>query len=76
MKMVGVRPLSKHYFELYKEDVRERRINIHQVLFLHFMLICLLILKSIQASEIRYLDAFDKHPLLTDIKYFLKSWWE
>ncbi|MCX6334876.1 MAG: sugar transferase [Bacteroidia bacterium] len=27
MKLVGVRPLSKQYFELYKDDVKQRRIK-------------------------------------------------
>ncbi|MDO9580116.1 MAG: sugar transferase [Bacteroidales bacterium] len=27
MKLVGIRPLSKQYFELYKKDVQERRIK-------------------------------------------------
>ena len=27
MKLIGVRPLSRHYFELYRKDVQERRIK-------------------------------------------------
>jgi hypothetical protein len=23
----------------------------------------------------KYLDSFDKHPVLTDFSYFWKSWW-
>ena len=30
-------------------------------------------LEEIMESEIRYMDAFDKHPFLTDIKYFFKA---
>ena len=29
---------------------------------------------EIQASEIRYLDEYDKRPLLTDVKYFCLAW--
>jgi hypothetical protein len=29
-------------------------------------------LEGIQASELKYLDAFDRHPFMTDFKYF---WW-
>ena len=32
-------------------------------------------LESIQASELKYLDSYDRHPLLTDFRYFFKSWW-
>ncbi|HQB87210.1 MAG TPA: hypothetical protein PLL51_09445, partial [Bacteroidales bacterium] len=30
-------------------------------------------LDEIQASENRYLDSYEKNPVLTDIRYFFKS---
>jgi len=32
-------------------------------------------LEAIQASELKYLDSFDKHPFYTDFRYFWKSGW-
>jgi hypothetical protein len=32
-------------------------------------------LEAIQASEIKYLNSYDKSPILTDLKYFFKSGW-
>jgi hypothetical protein len=30
-------------------------------------------LEEIQASELRYLDAYEKHPLRTQLRYFHKA---
>ncbi|MBK7132241.1 MAG: sugar transferase [Bacteroidales bacterium] len=75
MKLVGVRPLSKQYFELYREDVRERRIKYKPGLIPPFYADMPADLEGIQASELKYLDAFDRHPWATDLKYFFKSFW-
>jgi hypothetical protein len=75
MKLVGVRPLSKQYFELYKKEVQERRIKYKPGLIPPFYADMPADLEAIQASELRYLDQFDKHPFLTDFRYFWKSWW-
>lgn len=75
MKLVGIRPLSKHYFELYKQDVQERRIKYKPGLIPPFYADIPGDLDEIQASELKYLDAFDKHPHLTDFIYFWKSSW-
>jgi len=75
MKLVGVRPLSRQYFELYREDVRERRIKYKPGLIPPFYADMPADLEGIQASELKYLDSFDRHPLFTDVKYFFKSLW-
>jgi hypothetical protein len=75
MKFVGVRPLSKQYFELYKPEVRERRIRYKPGLIPPFYADMPEDLVSIQSSELKYLDAYDKHPFLTDFRYFWKSMW-
>jgi lipopolysaccharide/colanic/teichoic acid biosynthesis glycosyltransferase len=75
MKLVGVRPLSKHYFELYRKEVQERRIKYKPGLVPPFYADMPADLEAIQASELNYLDHFDKHPFLTDFRYFWKSWW-
>jgi hypothetical protein len=75
MKLVGIRPLSKQYFELYKKEVRERRIKYKPGLIPPFYADIPVDLEGIQTSELKYLDSFDKHPFLTDFLYFWKSWW-
>ncbi len=75
MKLVGVRPLSRQYFELYREDVRKRRIKYKPGLIPPFYADMPGDLDGIQDSELKYLDAFDRHPRYTDMKYFFKSGW-
>jgi lipopolysaccharide/colanic/teichoic acid biosynthesis glycosyltransferase len=75
MKMVGIRPLSKHYFELYREESRARRIRYKPGLIPPFYADLPDDLEAIQQSELKYLDSYDRHPFLTDLKYFFKSWW-
>jgi lipopolysaccharide/colanic/teichoic acid biosynthesis glycosyltransferase len=75
MKLVGVRPLSEQYFNLYNEDMRQRRIKYKPGLIPPFYYDMPADIEEIQASEMRYLEAWDKHPLLTDIKYFTRSAW-
>ena len=75
MKLVGVRPLSKQYFELYNKEVRERRIKYKPGLIPPFYADMPANLEAIQASEIKYLDSYDRRPLLTDMRYFGKSMW-
>lgn len=75
MKLFGVRPLSKQYFELYSEEVRERRIKYKPGLVPPFYADMPADLEAIQASEMKYFDAYDNHPHYTDFRYFFKSWW-
>lgn len=70
MKVIGVRPLSKHYFGLYRPEVRERRIKYKPGLIPPYYADLPTTLEEIQESEIKYMDAFDKNPVLTDIRYF------
>jgi hypothetical protein len=75
MKLVGIRPLSKQYYELYSKEVQERRIKYKPGLIPPFYADMPANLEAIQASEIKYLDSFDQHPLFTDFRYFCKSMW-
>jgi len=75
MKLVGVRPLSKQYFELYNKDLQSRRIKYKPGLIPPFYADMPADLEEIQASEIKYLDLYDRHPFFTDFRYFWKSWW-
>ncbi len=73
MKIVGVRPLSLHYFNLYNDELRERRIRYKPGLIPPFYADMPADLDAIQQSEIKYLDLWDHQPIKTDLRYFFKS---
>lgn len=73
MKLVGVRPLSRHYFSLYTPEMQERRINYKPGLVPPFYVDNPKTLEEIMASEARYFDQYDKHPFRTDVSYLFRS---
>ena len=70
MKIVGVRPLSKHYFSLYTKELQEKRIYSKPGLLPPFYVDMPNTLDEIIDSELKYLKAYEQRPLLTDIRYF------
>jgi lipopolysaccharide/colanic/teichoic acid biosynthesis glycosyltransferase len=73
MKIVGVRPLSTQYFELYCTELQEKRIQYKPGLIPPFYADMPKTLEEIQQSELAYLDAYRLHPFKTDMKYFGKA---
>lgn len=73
LKIVGIRPISPHYLELYEEGFRLRRVKYRPGLVPPFYADMPKTLEEIQASEARYLDAYDRHPIWTDFRYFWKA---
>lgn len=73
MKLVGVRPLSKHYYSLYSKELQKRRIKYKPGLIPPYYADKPETLNEIMESEIRYLDRYDKHPIATDIRYFFAA---
>jgi hypothetical protein len=73
LKIVGVRPLSRHYYELYDEDLRNKRIKTRPGLIPPFYADMPKTLEEIQESEHRYLDAYLKRPFITDCRYIWKA---
>lgn len=73
IKIFGVRPLSNHYFNLYDDDLRDRRIRYKPGLLPPYYADMPAGLDGIQLSEIKYFDSWDKNPLGTDMRYFAKS---
>lgn len=73
MKLVGVRPLSKQYFELYSDTLKEKRLKTKPGLIPPFYADMPKTLTEIQASEMAYLEAYRRHPIRTDISYFFKA---
>lgn len=74
MKIVGVRPLSHQYFDLYDKALQEKRIKFKPGLIPPFYADMPKTLQDIMDSEMRYLNAYEKNPLQTDVKYFFKAW--
>ncbi|MBL7924988.1 MAG: sugar transferase [Bacteroidia bacterium] len=70
IKIVGVRPLSKHYYSLYTKELQEKRIYSKPGLLPPFYVDMPSTLDEIIESELKYLRAYEKRPVLTDIRYF------
>jgi len=72
MKLIGVRPLSKHYFNLYTSEVQDLRTKVKPGLIPPFYADMPKTLDQIILSEKKYLELYAKNPITTDIKYFFK----
>ncbi|MBQ6770724.1 MAG: sugar transferase [Bacteroidales bacterium] len=72
MKLVGVRPLSQQYFDLYSKDLQQFRVKTKPGLFPPYYVDMPDTLEEIQESERRYLEAYFEHPFRTDWQYFWK----
>ena len=72
MKLVGVRPLSPHYFSLYTPEMQALRTRTKPGLLppFYYDKHTPETLEEIQASEQRYLEAYLKAPRCTDWRYF------
>lgn len=75
MKIVGVRPLSSHYFNLYTEELKEKRLKHKPGLIPPFYVDLPKTLDEIMESELRYLEAYEKSPFRTDVKYFFRAFY-
>ena len=68
-----MRPLSQHYFNLYSKKLQEKRIKYRPGLVPPYYADMPETLEEIQASEMRYLESFEKKPLRTQWRYFWKA---
>ena len=73
VKIVGVRPLSAHYFNLYSDSLKEKRILFKPGLIPPFYADMPSTIDEIMQSEMRYLHLYEKSPVITDLKYFFKA---
>ncbi|MCX6269024.1 MAG: sugar transferase [Bacteroidetes bacterium] len=75
MKIVGVRPLSKHYFGLYSEELQQKRIKVKPGLIppYYAQYPTPLTIEDVQKNEMEYLMNFEKSPFRTDLRYFFKA---
>lgn len=73
MKLVGVRPISQHYFSLYTKELQDKRTHHMPGLLPPFYADMPKTLEEIEASEMRYLTMCEeKGTLRTDFIYFWK----
>ena len=72
MKLVGVRPHSRQYFNLYTPEMQELHVSVKPGLLPPFYYDekSPETLEDVQASEKRYIEAYHQHPFATDWRYF------
>lgn len=71
MKIVGVRPISQHYFSLYSKELQEKRVQHKPGLLPPFYADMPKTLPEIEASEMQYLSMCEeKGTFMTDFIYF------
>lgn len=75
LKLVGVRPLSQHYFELYSPEMQAMRIRCKPGLVPPFYADMPKTFEEIEDSERRYLELWQKSPFKTDVQYFFKAFY-
>ncbi len=75
LKLVGVRPLSLHFFNLYPEGMKELRIKHKPGLVPPFYVDLPKSFQEVVESERRYLLKYQKKPFSTDFKYFFKAFY-
>ncbi len=73
MNLVGVRPLSDHYFNLYPADLQELRKTVVPGLVPPFYADLPKTFDEICESERRYINAYMAHPVRTQWGYFWKA---
>ncbi|MFM7015977.1 MAG: sugar transferase [Bacteroidota bacterium] len=70
LKIVGVRPLSRHYYSLYTKELQEKRNDSKPGLLPPFYVDMPKTLEEIINSEMKYLKEYEKAPIKTDFQYF------
>jgi lipopolysaccharide/colanic/teichoic acid biosynthesis glycosyltransferase len=75
IKIVGVRPLSEHFYNLYNPELQQFRIKYKPGLIppYYAQFPTPTSLEETQENEKQYLLEYEKHPLKTDLKYFFKA---
>ena len=75
MKLVGVRPLSRHYFSLYTEELQQMRTRFKPGLIPPYYAWnpTPKTLEDVQENEMEYLRKCELHPYWTDFAYFFRA---
>lgn len=72
IKLIGVRPISQHYFDLYPDKLKNLRLLTKPGLLPPFYADMPKTFDQIVQSEINYIELYLKNPLSTDIQYLFK----
>jgi len=73
LKLIGVRPLSEHYFSLYTKELQKLRITVKPGLIPPFYVDMPETFEEIMASEKKYLELYEKYPVKTDVNYLYRA---
>jgi lipopolysaccharide/colanic/teichoic acid biosynthesis glycosyltransferase len=73
MRLVGVRPLSKRFLKEYPQDILQMRFKHKPGCIPPYVALLKQDVEEYIESEKIYLTEREKHPFITDIKYFFKS---
>ena len=73
VQIFGVRPLSPHYFSLYPKGLQELRGKVKPGLVPPFYADMPVTFDEICESERRYIEAYLKRPIRTQVRYFWKA---
>ena len=73
LKLMGVRALSEHYYNLYPKSLKEKRVKFKPGLIPPYYADLPKSFNEILKSEEIYLEQKLKAPFMTDLKYFFKS---
>jgi lipopolysaccharide/colanic/teichoic acid biosynthesis glycosyltransferase len=73
VKLVGVRPLSQHKFDQYPDHLKKKRIKTKPGMIPPFYAEIPQTQEDFFEVENAYLESYFKHPVRTDIRYFLKA---
>lgn len=72
LKLVGLRPVSQSFFNIYPEELKTKRMEIRPGLVPSLYADRTKTKQDIFESEKKYLERREKHPIRTDIYYFFK----
>jgi lipopolysaccharide/colanic/teichoic acid biosynthesis glycosyltransferase len=75
LKIVGVRPLSIQKFSIYRSNLQKLRTKHKPGMVPPFYADMPDTLEGLMDSEEKYLRSYEKNPLITDIKYFIKAFY-
>ncbi|MCK8494878.1 sugar transferase [Spirosoma sp. RP8] len=72
IKLLGVRPISEHYFSLYPEAAQQLRRQHKPGLLPPYYADLPTTFEQIVQSEVNYLTRYERDPVATDLTYLLK----
>jgi len=75
LQLFGVRPLSAQYFDMYPRELQVLRMRVKPGLVPPFYADMPETFEEICASERRYIEAYLKRPVRTQVRYFWRAVW-